>query len=134
MRQSVNVIEIKACMSAIFLTLIAGVVMFIFTNTAYSAEPASEECKKCITKCVIEEDKWYFKDCINMPSTKRQCNPICTGADRIKLRRELSAQEKKKCETDYWKCKSDAGGDHQKTLLCASNNEVCKRRLDNFLH
>ena len=99
-------------------------------------KPASEECKVCVTNCVMKETGGkVFDACFTAPwiQPPGECNPKCPDVNRNTLRPELWRAAREKCEADPVPCLQAAGDDNKKIMLCRGEEASCKQRTSRFM-
>ncbi|MFZ4438975.1 MAG: hypothetical protein ACOYOS_11145 [Syntrophales bacterium] len=115
--------------------ILTVVAMPLSAATAATPTPASAECKICVTKCVMEDGKW-FRECVipYQGATAGVCDVLCAGADRRTLRKELRDAAGIKCDADRETCLTKAGNDSWEKNGCEAACSACKSRREGFLH
>ena len=129
--------EMKFSLKMLFVAtgILTAVVMPLSAATAATPTPASAECKVCVTKCVMEDGKW-FSECV-IPyrgAAAGVCDVLCVGSDRITLRNELRATAAKKCDADRETCLTKAGNDSWEKNACEAAFSACQSRREGFFH
>jgi hypothetical protein len=115
--------------------ILAAIAMPLSAATAATPIPASTECKICVTKCVMEDGKW-FSECV-IPyrgAAAGVCDVLCSGADRITLRNELRDTAGKKCDADRKTCQTKAGDNSWEKNVCEAAFSACQSRREGFFH
>ncbi len=115
-------------------TLLAAVAVAPLWAKEY--KPATEECKSCVTRCVMNEtggkvfDACFTAAWVQPPG---DCNARCPDVNRNTLRTELWRAAREKCEADLAPCLKAAGNDSKKILLCRGEEASCKQRTSRFM-
>lgn len=113
----------------------AALLAAMTASPLWAAEPATEACKTCVTRCVMSEtDGKAFNACFAPPWVQPpgDCNAQCPGVNRSKLRSELWKTSREKCEADLVPCLEAAGNDNMKIMLCRGEEASCKARASRF--
>jgi|GEM_PF-1468578 len=95
--------------------------------------PASNDCKTCVMKCVMEDGK-LFRECVRpyKLGSACPCDNLCIGIDRMALKKELRDAALKKCDADVGTCRKNTGEDRSKQLLCEAAYGACKQNAQGF--
>jgi hypothetical protein len=115
-------------------TLLLAVAVSPLWATEY--KPATEECKGCVTNCVMKETGGkVFDACFTAAWVQPagDCNAKCPDVHRNTLRSELWRAAREKCEADLAPCLKTAGNDNKKILLCRGEEASCKQRTSRFM-
>ena len=127
----------RVSISRIFaaLTLLAAVAASPIWAADY--KPASQECKACVTNCVMKETGGNVFDACFTPRWVQppgDCNAKCPDVNRNTLRSELWKAAHEKCEADLAPCLQAAKDDRNKVLLCRGEEASCKQRTSRFIN
>ncbi|ACD94449.1 hypothetical protein [Trichlorobacter lovleyi] len=121
----------KLVVTATFLAVVAAAPLW-----ATEYKPATEECKACVTRCVMNETGGKVFDACFTPiwiKPPGDCNLKCPDVNRNILRSELWKAAREKCETDLASCLQAAKDDRNKILRCRGEEASCKQRTSRFM-